>query len=172
MDNPLECYLNDHLAGSCGAISMIEELACRQEDETGKHFFEGLKSSVEKDQELLRELLKKAGMEESKTMQVAGGITARAGKLKLMWEGLDPGELGMFEALEMLALGIQGKRILWVMLGDIAPLYPEWSGVDFNDLELQAIRQRDAVEVRRLDAGRHALPAAERRTKILLSSPS
>lgn len=34
---------------------------------------------------------------------------------------------------------------------------PEWEGVNFADLELEAISQRDSVEERRLEAGRDAL---------------
>ena len=56
----------------------------------------------------------------------------------------------------MLAIGIQGKRLLWVMLGEIAPQFPSWRDIHFADLELAAIQQRDAVEVRRLAAGRDA----------------
>jgi hypothetical protein len=124
--------------------------------ESDRQFFLHLKGSVEEDQALLKRLLEEAGMEQSKTLQVAGSLTAKAGRLKLMWEGFKPGELGMFEALEMLALGIQGKRLLWVMLGEIAPQVPSWQSVNFAELELEAIQQRDAVEERRLEAGRNS----------------
>ncbi len=62
----------------------------------------------------------------------------------------------------MLAIGIQGKRLLWVMLGEIAPQVPGWRGIRFADLESAAIQQRDAVELRRLAADRDAfIPAVE-----------
>lgn len=162
MNQELERYLNDHLAGSCGAVSLIEALADRQESEPQRDFLLGLKESVEKDQALLKRLIEQGGMEQSKPLQVAGTLAAKAGRLKLLWEGLKPGELGMFEALEMIALGIHGKRLLWVMLGEIAPQVPSWQNVDFAELELAAIRQRDAVEERRIETGRHTLsfPAA------------
>lgn len=153
MNQDLERYLNDHLAGSCGAISMIQDLADRQESESGREFFLHLKASVEGDQDQLKRLLDRAGLEQSRTLQVAGSLTAKAGRLKLLWDGLDPGELGMFEALEILALGIQGKRLLWVMLGKIAAGMPHWEGVNFEELERAAIQQRDAVEARRIEAG-------------------
>ena len=157
MNDRLERYLNDHLAGATGALVIIDDLAARQTDPAEERFFRDLKSAVEEDRDLLKKLLKRADLEESTAQKLAGGITARAGRLKLLWEGMDPGELGIFEALEMLVLGIQGKRILWLMLGDIAPLFPEWSHVDFPALERQAIEQRDAVELRRRTAGRLAL---------------
>lgn len=163
MDQNLERYLNDHLAGSCGAVRLIDDLAGRQDDVAGRDFFLGLKAKVEGDQVLLRDLLERAGMKESGALQAAGSLTARASRLKLMWEGFEPGNLGMFEALEMLALGIQGKRLLWLVLAEIAPHFPEWQGIPFADLELEAIRQRDAVEERRIEEGRNCLIDVERR---------
>lgn len=159
MNQELERYLNDHLAGSCAAVVLLTDLATRQDTDSGRDFFLNLKASVEEDQVLLRELIEKAGMKESKALQVAGAITAKAGRLKLLWEGLDPGELGMFEALEMLAIGIHGKRLLWVMLGEIAPQIPGWRDVNFPALDQAAVRQRDAVEVRRVEAGRESFSA-------------
>lgn len=163
MENAFEHYLNDHLAGAAGAISLIGDLAGRQEDDAERLFYLGLQQQVSSDRELLKELIRRAGMEETILAQLAGDISARAGKLKLMWEGLEPGKLGQFEALEILALGIQGKRLLWTVMGEVAALYPEWEGIDFAPLARDAKRQRDAVEQRRLSSGRETLPAPERK---------
>ncbi len=163
MDHDLERYLNDHLAGSAGAVRLIDHLATCQEDPGEREFFRSLKSKVEADREQLRELLARAGLKESAALQAAGKLTAGASNLKLKWEGMEPGELGMVEALEMLALGIQGKRLLWLMLSELAPAIPEWKGVPFADLELAAIEQRDAVEERRLRHGRDTLIDPQRR---------
>ena len=160
MNDRLERYLNDHLAGSHSAVTVIKDLAERQEDPADARFFRDLGKAVEEDQKLLAALLESAGMKESSFQKAAGKVTAQAGRLKLRWEGMEPGELGTFEALEMLALGIQGKRILWIMLTEIAPLFPEWSGMDFRALERSAREQRDAVEKRRIAAGREALAGA------------
>jgi len=157
MDQDLQRYLNDHLAGSAGAVDLIDNLATRQEDPAEAAFFHSLKAKVEADREQLRNLLTRTHLEESTTLQVAGKLTAGASNLKLKWEGLEPGKLGMLEALEMLTLGIQGKRLLWVLLSEIAPAFPEWKDIRFSDLELEAIEQRDAVEKRRLEHGRASL---------------
>jgi hypothetical protein len=163
MNQELERYLNDHLAGSCAAVVLIKDLAARQETDSERDFFLNLQASVEDDQVLLRQLMETGEMKESKALQVVGAVTAKAGQLKLRWEGLEPGELGMFEALEMLSIGIQGKRLLWIMLGEIDPRVPGWHDIHFADLESAAIRQRDAVEVRRLAAGREAfIPTFQR----------
>ena len=166
MDQQLERYLNDHLAGSSGAIVMIQHFVDTFEDAEAKDFFIRLKASVEEDRELLKRLLETAGLGKSAVLNVAGDITARVGFLKLMWEGFEPGKLGLFEGLEMLALGVQGKRLLWLALKEISAWYPEWSDVDFAKLELEAIAQRDGIELWRIEAARDVLPSIERRTRV------
>jgi len=163
MDQLLERYLNDHHAAACGAIKLVGALSERQEEEMEQIFYENLKSIIEDDRKLLESLLEKASMEKSLTLQVAGQLAESASRLKLLWEGLEPGGLGMFEALEVLTLGLQGKRLLWVMLGELAPYFPEWRGVDFAALELAAIQQRDEVEKRRIEHGYDALLDSKRR---------
>jgi len=162
MDSNLERYLNDHLAGSSGAVDLIAAIANASNDPLQSGFFRDLKDKVEIDRILLKDLLAKIGQRDSKLLQVAGGLTEKAGRLKLLWEGFEPGNLGMFEAMEMLCLGIQGKRLLWVVLGRIKPSIPEWWDVDFAALEREAVDQRDAVEIYRLQAGLEALVDAER----------
>ena len=163
MDQNLQRYLNDHLAGSAGAVKLIDSLATRQEDPGEAEFFQILKRKVEADREQLRDLLTLVGLEESSALQVAGKLAAGASKLKLKWEGMDPGELGMLEALEMLVLGIKGKRLLWRLMAEIAPAFPEWKDVPFAGLEIDAIAQYDAVERRRLEHGRASLIDRNRR---------
>ncbi|WP_035613207.1 hypothetical protein [Haloferula sp. BvORR071] len=153
MDQELVRYLNDHLAGAGGAIKVIQTLADRAEEEEKRLFFQKLKQKVEDDRGLLKRLLEKLGQDTTALADTLGAITAKASHLKLRWEGLDANELGHFEAIEMLALGIQGKRLLWLMLGRLQPRVPEWQGIDFNDLERQAVEQRDAVETLRMEAG-------------------
>ncbi len=133
---------------------MIQKLIETFEDPQAVDFFTELKSDVAEDRRLLERLLATAGLQPSGLLKAAGKATARVGFLKLMWEGFDPGELGLFEALEILALGVQGKRLLWGTLREVAAGFPEWSDIDFADLEREAIRQRDGVEVWRIEAAR------------------
>lgn len=156
MDENLERYLNDHLAGSVAAVDTIELLADRSENEDDRKFYTNLLAKVEKDREVLGNLLKKAGQDRSGFLEAAGELTAKASRLKLRWEGLSTGSLGLLEAIEMLALGIEGKRRLWLLLGGIASSIPEWEGTDFKALEADAKAQGEAVEQRRILAGKAA----------------
>jgi hypothetical protein len=165
MDDSLLRYLNDHLAGATGAIGLIEKLATSAEDAGEAAFFHDLQQAVEADRDLLKDLIARLGESSSTVLQAAGSITGAASRLKLSWEGMEPGRLGRFEAMEVLALGIQGKRLLWLVLEELAPFVPEWEGIDFAELELQAIDQRHAVESLRLEAGADALLDPARRAR-------
>ncbi len=167
MDQEIERYLNDHLAGSSGAVLVIDHLITTFEAPEAVVFFEDLKKAVEVDRALLEHLLASSQMQSSSIHQAAGKLAARVGFLKLMWEGLEPGKLGLFEALEMLALGVQGKRLLWSALGEISCWFPEWKDIDFAGLELEAIRQRDGVEEWRIEAARDVLASVERRSRSI-----
>jgi hypothetical protein len=154
MSAELQRYINDHLAGSEGAILLLTDLIDRAEDIAEKRFFVELKAHVENDRAVLARILEAAEMETENAIKAAGKLTAKAGRIKLLWEGMKPGELGRFEACEMLALGIQGKRLLWRVLAEIAPCHRGWHAFDFHALERDAERQRDAVEEERLKAAR------------------
>ncbi|MCW1885054.1 hypothetical protein OKA04_09975 [Luteolibacter flavescens] len=167
MDDNLTRYLNDHLGGSAGAIGLIRSLAASACDTVEAAFFNDLERKVESDRTLLKDLISRLGESSSAMLEVAGSITGAASRLKLNWDGMEPGYLGRFEGMEVLALGIQGKRLLWVILAELAPFIPEWEGVDFAKLELDAIEQRDAVEDRRMEAGVDAMLEVTRRHGIV-----
>lgn len=163
MDQDLTRYLNDHLAGSAGALLLIQKIADSHGVPEARKFFLDLKEKVEADRSLLEDLLDRIGRNPSALAEMAGGIAARIAGIKLMWEKVEPGKLGLFEALEMLALGVQGKRLLWVALTDNAAWFPEWKGIDFSKKERQAIQQRDDIEFWRIQAAKEILADVERR---------
>lgn len=165
MDDDITRYINDHLAGSSGALLLIQKLADSHDAPEARAFFIQLKDKVEADRALLEELLARIGQNPSSLLKAAGRVAARVGSIKLKWEQMEPGKLGLFETLEILALGVQGKRLLWVALREIAGWFHEWKGIDFVKCELQAIQQRDDIEFWRLQAAREILADSERRTE-------
>lgn len=154
MNKGLQRYLNDHLAGSEVALKLVDHLIKSTEGEHGNGFLRGLRRTIRDDQSRLRDLMKAADVEPSALLRLAGNIAGATGRMKLR---IDPNGLGTFEALEMLALGIQGKRLLWRILDEISSHYPQWKEVDFIKLERDAVVQRNAVEMLRQEAGRETL---------------
>jgi hypothetical protein len=79
----------------------------------------------------------------------------RVGRLKLNGRVLGYGPLSQFFELDVLTMGIQGKKQLWANLRDHAGL----SGVDFDELVRRAEEQRQALEPFRAEAGTKAFAA-------------
>ena len=152
----LERYINDHLAGASGALQLLDYLAKKENLRKEPSFFEPLRDQVQSDYDILIDVLDRLGMKRDPVSQAAGKLGMRVGRMKMTWDGMDPGELGAFEALEMLVLGITGKKLLWLALGEIAPFTPRLEGMDFTKLAESAKQQRSRVEDRRLSAARQA----------------
>lgn len=98
-------------------------------------------------------------------------MAEKAGRLKMLIDDAGGHFLGRFEDLEILALGILGKRSLWRALA--AANVPEFKAVAFGRLEARAEEQYARVEARRLELARDVLPAPHNRSRRALTrSPS
>lgn len=148
----LKNYLNDHLAGATGALELLDALVERDGLDQERSFHEGLRTAIRADGNLLKSIIDKLDLQQSLMAQLAGKVTSKVGRLKIMWSGVEHGELGWLEALEMLSLGIEGKRLMWIALEHIASSYPALEGLDFPSFEQAAKNQRANVEERRLIA--------------------
>lgn len=155
----LRTYLNDHLGGATGALQLLEHLADSAESPADKQFFVNLHAEISEDRDILKGLIEKTGKQPSGLRQAGGWIAAKVGQLKLAVDNTAAGTLDHFEALEILSLGILGKRALWRALATVAHL-PELHGLDLPRLEARALDQHDRVEARRLAAAPHALSAS------------
>jgi hypothetical protein len=62
--------------------------------------------------------------------------------------------------LDFLAMGIEGKKLLWANLRDLAGLSSRLADIDFDGLIERAQWQREEIEPFRAQAGRDALGSA------------
>jgi hypothetical protein len=154
----LHTYLNDHLGGAAAGLQVVEYLTGSAATPEEKQIFERLYAEISEDRDMLNGLIAKTGKEPSSVRQAGGWIAAKISQLKLAIDNPTAGSLAYFEALEVLALGILGKRSLWRALTTVSDL-PELQGVDLQDLERRAADQYDRVEERRMAVARHALTA-------------
>jgi hypothetical protein len=155
MKDPLETYLNDHLAGSVVAVSILKILRDQHAGRSLGGFAAGMLAEIEADRAVLQRLIQRVGAEASASKRAIAWVGGRASRLKL--RRLAAGDLGTFEALELLALGILGKRALWRALAAIQPADDRLGGADFAQLEARAQAQHDRVEERRLETAPVAL---------------
>ncbi len=156
MEN-LASYLNDHLAGSVGALELLDRLVETHEGNPLQIFFQELRSDIEKDQEKLQELIRSLGAEESAVRKAGAWIAEKLSRPKMPLSDGSEGELGLFLALEALALGITGKRLLWRALETASRGTPSLACLDYGELERRALDQGERVEAKRLEIARRAL---------------
>ena len=150
----LASYLNEHLGGAATALELLDHLVETHAGTPDEALFVHLRREINEDRDALAGILEKLGAPESKMHQGAGWLAEKFTRLKMRIAGADTGGLGQFEGIEMLALGIEGKRSVWRTLAAIADAVPPLQGVDLAELEKRADEQHALVEARRLAAAR------------------
>ena len=151
-DHRLTVYLDDHLAGSSGAVRLVERLRDRDPSgELGK-LLDGLLAEIEEDRATLQEIL---GLLEAtpSTIKRAGAVGAElltSLRHRLPVLGAGSSKVALLEDLEVLSLGIEGKRLLWAALGAASSADARLRGFDFEDLQARARSQRERLEPFRL----------------------
>ena len=149
----LHAYLNDHLAGAVAAIELLDTLIeHHSEDRFGKHFRD-LRNEIHEDRQTLRNLLRKVGGDESTIRRAGAWLAEKFGRTKI---GDTSNSAELLQALEALALGITGKKLLWRSMAAIAANFPALQGDDFAELERRARDQFQRVEDLRLQMVRVA----------------
>jgi hypothetical protein len=155
MNDPLGTYLHDHLAGAGFAIDLLQAMKKRQSEKPDDGFLKSLLASVEEDRHTLQQLADKIGSGSNVIKEFSAWVSEKASRAKLGAGSAD--NFGEFEALEFLALGITGKRSLWLALQAIAPSDARLSGIDFERLIVRAEEQYGEVEKQRLSLAVSAL---------------
>ena len=152
----LATYLNDHLAGSVAAIELLDHVGKLSKGTERERLFATLKSEVEEDQKVLKELLRGLGGTPSRVRRAAAWLTEKVGEAKLKLDNPGGGELRLLEVLETLELGILGKLALWRALGAAADLVPQIRNLNLDQLERRAQAQHARLELERLKVARTA----------------
>ncbi len=164
MSDPLVTYLEDHKAGAGLAIGLLQAMEARHDDESLSQFARSILVGVEEDEKTLQILAKEIGTGSNLLKEATAWVGEKASRIKL-GAGLS-GDFGTFEALEFLALGIQGKLSLWHALQVVAVLDTRLRGLDFNALIAKAEAQYTKVEERRLALASTALSPTTLRTEF------
>jgi hypothetical protein len=99
-------------------------------------------------------------VEESRPRKATAWLAEKVTRLKLRLDDPTDGAFHLFEGLEMLGIGIEGKRGLWRALAATSEIAPELQGVDYARLEQRAKEQHDRIETVRLEVAKAALGTA------------
>ena len=140
----LAVYLNDHLAGSMAGIELLMTLE-RTHVEI-EPALAALRVDIEQDQTELKALMVRLNIAESGVRKIGGWLLEKTTQLKMRIDDRPGGVLHLFESLEALSLGIEGKLALWRTLKAVADLSPDLACSDYQRLMNRAIEQRSRAE--------------------------
>lgn len=145
MGDLLAIYLNDHLAGATAGTELARRLRGSNEDEPefGSVLAE-VCAEIEADRETLEAVMDQLGVGQGKLKPTAAVLGERLGRLKLngrLW-GYSP--LSRLDELELLQVGVAGKRRLWRAL-------EHTHADDLPGFDLGALAERATSQLRRLE---------------------
>ncbi len=153
----LGIYLRDHYAAAVGALELIEHSAKTHEGTPWAAFFAELHREVKADHEQLHHLMHALGVDDSSVRNAGAWMAEKLGRAKLGFSGGEASDIRLLQTLESLALGIQGKQMLWRALAVVRGTLPALQKTDFALLEKRALEQLEKVEGRRLEAAGKSL---------------
>jgi len=142
----LAIYLNDHLAGATAGVELARRLrgSNRDDPEFGPALAE-ICSEVEADRETLKAVMDRLGVDRSKLKPLGATLGERLGRLKPngRWWSYSP--LSRLDELELLQVGVVGKRRLWRAL-------ERTHAEELSASDLGALAERATEQLRRLEA--------------------
>ncbi len=154
----LAIYMNDHLAGSTTAIELIGRAVEQYEGTPLGAFFAEIGAEIEQDRDVLKAVMAENGIRPQRVKLAAAWAAEKAGRLKFNGALLRRSPLTPFVELEILAVGIHGKQLLWQALR-VNPA-DDATAARLDELIARAERQAEAVERQRTEAGTRALSPA------------
>ena len=146
----LASYLNDHLAGSVGALELLGHRAKLHEGKPLGYFFMDIEAEIRADQEKLRDAMRSIGTEESNVRKAGAWFAEKAGRARFMIAGSEPGSLGLVLTFEGLIMGITAKKLMWRALA--AANLAQLDGYDFDELQRRADQQIERIDAERMRA--------------------
>lgn len=151
----LAIYLNDHLAGSTGALELLRRAGKAERYTEFGPFFDRLRQEVDRDREPVEELMDSLGIAQSRVKRAGAWALEKAGRLKLNGSVVSRSPLSRLLELEALSTGVSGKLGLWQALSEF-PDDPALSGLDLPTLIGRAEAQLAELEEYRSRAARLA----------------
>lgn len=160
MNGFLGTYLRDQLALGVA----WRELARRaQRNNRGTPLgvaLERLATAITEDVATFEQIMRRLGVAPNRVKTGLALAAERIGRYKLNGRLRGYSPLSRFEELEFLAMGIEGKKLLWTTLRDLAGLRTQLPDVDFDGLLDRADQQRAELEPFRQSAGNEAFASA------------
>jgi hypothetical protein len=155
----LAIYLNDHLAGAVVVTELAKRALRENRGSPFDEFLGWLLGQILEDRATLERLMGELGVSKSRVKRTLALALERVGRLKLNGQLTGYSPLSRLVELEGLALGVTGKRALWVALQEIGGTEPRLREFDFDELRRRAEEQLAGLERHRLESARLAFAA-------------
>jgi hypothetical protein len=148
----LAIYLNDHLAGATGALELARRSRGANRGTPFEAPLERIAAEIEGDRAALLDVMARLGVARDPVKEWAGWLAEKWGRLKLNGRITGYSPLSRVLELELLCLGVEGKRALWRALERVVGDDARLEGVDLAELARRAERQRRLLERQRTRA--------------------
>ena len=153
----LAIYLNDHFAGSVAGVALARRCLNNNEHSELGAVLRALVAEIADDQATLSRLMTELSIPRSKAKIAAAWTAERVGRLKLNGRVTGYSALSRLVELEGLSVGIEGKRLLWLVLAKVRATDQRMAERDFEALAERARTQREKLEPYRQAAAVEAL---------------
>ncbi len=149
-------YLHDHRAGSVVALELLEHLEKIHAGSDLGPFFARMREDIAADRDELEALIGRFATSAGMVRSAVAWFAEKAARLKLKMDDSADGSFRLLEAVELVAIGVEGKRALWLALAEVSSTVPALRDPDYNRLVERAVEQRGRLEEVRLSAARAA----------------
>ena len=148
----LAVYLNDHLAGSMVGRELSRRSAGSNRGTLYEPFLSRLAQEIAEDRRSLLATMDALGVRVDRLKAAAAWGGEKLGRLKLNGQLRGYSPLSRVVELEGLALGVMGKRGLWITLGELARDHPVLVADELVVLRQRAESQLEGLETHRIQA--------------------
>jgi hypothetical protein len=152
----LRIYMNDQLALGYGWRELARRAQRNNEGTELGRVLAGVANGIAEDVALFETMLRRLGFPRSPVKPPLAIAAERIARLKLNGRLRSYSPLSRFLELDVLAMGLAGKKILWSTLRDSAGLAKRLPDIDFEHLIQRAEAQRAEVEPFRREAAQRA----------------
>jgi hypothetical protein len=153
MDHYLRIYLNDQLAMGIVWRELARRSARNNQGGPAGAALTNVAAGIAEDVTTFRDIMRRLGVPINPVKTGMAVLAERVGRAKLNGKLRSYSPLSKFEEVEILAMGIDGKKQLWTTLRDLAGLDERLPEIDFDELINRAARQRAELEPLRVAIG-------------------
>jgi hypothetical protein len=155
----LAIYMNDQLAAGVLWREVARRSRGQNEGTDVGDALERVAAGIAEDVATFEQIMERLGIGRDRVKPPLAMMAERLGRLKPNGQLRGYSPLSRFAELDFLAMGIEGKKILWMSLRDLAELGARLPDIDFDRLIERAESQRAELEPFRREAGRRAFYA-------------